>query len=116
MTRCICLTKDDAREVEWQQADVSLHLGGRVTFVGSIPHLTVVIVGRVYAVTDTVNPFCSLLAPYMFEYSKCVRGPLALVKSDDDGEECDIDVAAIEETLQSVAIIRIPDGDMHANM
>ena len=87
-----------------------------MTFVGSIAQLNVVIVGRVHAATDTVNPFCSLLAPYMFEYSKCVHGPLALVGSDDDGEECDVDVAALQEVLQSAEIIRIRDGDLHANV
>lgn len=79
-----CETKNEG------QRTVHTHLGGPVTFIGAIPSLNAVILGR----RDSENlPVHSWGARNLFfEEVRNVCGDIAIVASDDDGEEVDLDV------------------------
>lgn len=72
-----------------------------MTFVGGMPDLNVVIVGRAEC-HDCVNPACARLyrGGYLFEEHAAQRGDLLLIASDEDGRECDVDVLAVSEHLR----------------
>lgn len=77
------------------QCNISALLGGPLTFVGAFPQWNAYAVGlREPPDTAPVNPVSTRL----FEE---VAGDVVFLASDDDGEETDLDVAAVREFLES---------------
>lgn len=96
MTLCLVLPVDGPpRAIHINQRTVAMHLGGPVTFIGALPDLRAVLVACVDATCP--NP---LLAFPPVDLLQPACGEVVVVASDDDGEECDLDVHAVCEALQ----------------
>ena len=80
--------------------DVHKHLGGPVTFVGAIPSADAFVVAR----TNCELPMHVWNGKGLFfEDSEVVRGPIAIVASDDNGDEIDLDLGQVSVVLQRLA-------------
>lgn len=91
--------------VRWSQKEVSerMHDGvrtGRITFIGAVPALNVFAVaceegvGEPNPVVDGRNR-----ERFFVDAPREVRGDVVFIGSDDDGDECDVDVAALAAQL-----------------
>lgn len=84
--------KNEVRNIPQKQVSVELG-GGSVTFVGAFPHHELVAVALRDATDAAKNPLSRLL-------EEEVKGTIVLVRSDKDGNECDVDVQSVCEFLE----------------
>ena len=81
------------------QGDVHKHLGGPVTFVGAIPSADAFVVAR----SDCELPMHVWNGKGLFFEGSEVRGPIAIVASDDKGDEIDLNLGQVFVVLQRLA-------------
>ena len=99
MSVCLLVHTDGTRErVVWEQCEVAKRLGGAISFVGAIDALRVVAVGLANAPVAHGPNALARTHPHVF-HDMDVRGPIIFVGSDDDGDEMDVDVAALHASL-----------------
>jgi len=78
----------------WDQRSIALHLGGSITFVGGLNDLNIVIVGLAdLDETTDINPLQKSTSDLFMD--EPVRGDIVFCGSDEDGEEMDVDIAAL---------------------
>lgn len=87
------------REVHMDQRDASRFLGGQVTFVGALPHLNVVLVGRACTEGLAENAHLRTLVLRGDAEDGVPQGDVLCIGSDEDGEACDVDVDAVRAAL-----------------
>ena len=83
------------------QKDVHQHLGGPITFVGAIPCLNAIVMSRRDGETFEPHAWNKL---NLFFDRETVRGPIAIVCSNECGEEEDLDVNELRCYVGSVKI------------
>ena len=89
MPACLFVSEDGTREeVDWDQREVAVRLGGPVSFVGRLDDLDVVVVARRDAPHLAVHRWSG--SGLFFEDTE-VRGPIVLAHADD----ADVDLAAL---------------------
>lgn len=94
-------TEGNFTEVAWQHAEVSRQLGGQIMFVGAVEECNAWIVGLVEFTSLPENAFAKRHAcRFMEELTFAIRGPLAVVATDDAGDEMHVDVDALKRCLE----------------
>lgn len=77
---------------------ISTHFNGdKISFCGAIPDLNVFAVSRKERCEDDIVNMYSEKFPSIFEKT---YGDILLVGSDENGQECDFDIAKVENILQ----------------
>ena len=90
MPRWIVVTHDArVQTTHGPQRDVHKHLGGPLTFVGAIPSLDAVVLSRLESENLPVHEWNGWA---VFFDDLTVRGCIAIVSSNEDGDEQDLDV------------------------
>ena len=75
------------------QKTISTFLGGSLTFVGAFPEYEAMVVARE---TPDGNAEVNPLSRFLEEE---VRGKIVVIRSDSEGEECDLDVQSVQDFL-----------------
>jgi len=95
--------------VELEQGKIHEALGGKITFVGAIPHVGAFIVARKECGEGSQMWEEGRLPPSLFCETK-LAGDIILFASDEQGEEEDLDVEAAASALREAGV-PLPDHE-----
>lgn len=94
MVLCLVCNTDATMEVyNFPQNTIGTFLGGSLTFVGAFPEYEAMLVAReTPGSNEEVNPMSRFL-------EEEVKGKIVVIRSDSEGEECDLDVQSVQDFL-----------------